>query len=270
MVFTDIFFSKRFFISFVIIIFISLALVPFPLVGVLGFEFSLIIAFVASFISVLISSEYINLDLGKKFIKGKRLSDIVSSVFVANFILIAFPFIIGLLSSVLKDACYIADGITFYILTPVVTVFFASSLGLLCGAIFPKRGFLIGSLVLIATVCFSLWKLYSELPVFSYNPVFGFFPGPLYDEAIPITPTLIIYRLIVVCWGLFFLNILWLIRGFKYRAVGMGTVLTLLVLIVILAVSQLKKEELGITYTRSYITENFLTASVETEHFVIY
>ncbi|HEX3035934.1 MAG TPA: tetratricopeptide repeat protein [Thermodesulfobacteriota bacterium] len=268
--FTDIFFSKRFFISFAIVILISLVLVPFPLIGILGFEFSLIIAFIASFISVFISAEYINLDLGKKFIRGKRLSDIVSSVFVANFLLIAFPFVIGLLSSMSKDACYITEGIIFYILTPGVTVFFASSLGLLCGAIFPKRGFLIGSLVLLATVCFSLWKLYSEPPVFSYNPVFGFFPGPLYDEAIPITSTLIVYRLIVVCWGLFFLNILWLIRGFKYKAVGVGTVLTLFMLIVLLTVSQLKKEELGITYTRNYITENFLTASVETEHFVIY
>ncbi|MGH7889998.1 MAG: tetratricopeptide repeat protein, partial [Thermodesulfobacteriota bacterium] len=31
-----------------------------------------------------------------------------------------------------------------------------------------------------------------------------------------------------------------------------------------------KKEELGVTFTRSYITENFLTASLETEHFSIY
>jgi tetratricopeptide (TPR) repeat protein len=143
-------------------------------------------------------------------------------------------------------------------------------LGLLFGTIFPKRGFLLGSLALISIILFSLWKLYSEPPIFSYNPVFGFFPGPLYDEAIPITSTLVIYRLIVVCWGLFFLTALGLIRGFKQKAASPVNIIAIIMLLSVFVISHLKEGELGIGYTRDYITENFLMASLDTEHFVIY
>ena len=268
--FIDIFFSKRVIISLILIICISLILTPFHLVGVLGFEFSVIIAFASAFISLFISAEFVNLDLKKGFMREKRFSDVVSSIFIVDVILLILPLGIGLVNSSLKSDCYIKEGLIFYGLIPIVTVFFSSSLGLLLGNIFPKRGFFLGSLVLVSTIFFSLWELYSNPPIFSYNPVFGFFPGPLYDEAIPITTTLVIYRLIVALWGILFLVVLRLIRGFKYNTVGVVDILAVLILISSLILSHLKAGELGIEYTRRYITKNFLTASVQTEHFVIY
>src|SRR5581483_2981106 len=238
--FIDIFFSKRVIISLILIICISLILTPFHLVGVLGFEFSVIIAFASAFISLFISAEFVNLDLKKGFMREKRFSDVVSSIFIVDVILLILPLGIGLVNSSLKSDCYIKEGLIFYGLIPIVTVFF------------------------------SLWELYSNPPIFSYNPVFGFFPGPLYDEAIPITTTLVIYRLIVALWGILFLVVLRLIRGFKYNTVGVVDILAVLILISSLILSHLKAGELGIEYTRRYITKNFLTASVQTEHFVIY
>ncbi|MGE5445464.1 MAG: hypothetical protein ACM3SR_12825 [Ignavibacteriales bacterium] len=270
MTFIDIFFSKRVIISLLLIICISLILTPFHLVGALGFEFSIIIAFASAFISLFISAEFVNLDLKKGFMREKRFSDVVSSIFIVDLILLILPLGVGLINSNLKSDCYIKEGLIFYGLIPVVTVFFSSSLGLLLGNIFPKRGFFLGSLVLVSTIFFSLWKLYSDPPIFSYNPVFGFFPGPLYDEAIPITTTLVIYRLIVVLWGILFLIVLRLIRGFKYNTVRVVDILAVLILISALILSHMKEGELGIEYTRDYITRNFLTASIQTEHFVIY
>lgn len=270
MTFIDIFFSKRVIISLFLIICISLMLTPFPLMGVLGFEFSIIIAFVSAFISLFISAEFVNFDLKKGFMREKRVSDVVSSILIVNLILLIFPLGVGLVNSILKSDCYIKEGLIFYGLIPAVTVFFSSSIGLLLGTIFPRRGFFLGSLALLSTIFYSLWKLYSEPPIFSYNPVFGFFPGPLYDEAIPITSPLVIYRLIVALWGFIFLVILRLIRGLKYNTVRAVDILAVLILASSLVFSHLKEGELGIEYTRDYITRNFLTASVETEHFVIY
>lgn len=270
MTFIDIFLSKRVIISVFLIICISLILAPFSLIGTLGFEFSMIIAFVLAFISLFISAEFVNLNLKKVFVREKRFSDVVSSILIVNLILLIFPLGVGLINSIQKNDCYVKEGLIFYGLIPAVTVFFSSSLGLLFGTIFPKRGFFLGSIALISTIFFSLWELYSEPPVFSYNPVFGFFPGPLYDEAIPITSTLVIYRLIVALSGFLFLMILRLIRGLRYNTVRMADILAVLMLVSALVLSYLKEGELGIEYTRDYITRNLLTASIETEHFVIY
>ncbi len=266
----EVLFSKRAFISFAIVIFISLMLPFFPLIGTLGFEFSVVASFILAFISVFVSAEYITLDMSKKFGRDRRFLDLVSSIFIMNFLLLALSFGIGLLNSIVREDCYIREGIIFYILLPVVTVFFCSSLGILLGTVFPRRGFFLGALVLISTICFSLWKLYLSPQIFFYNTVIGFFPGPLYDEIIPLSFTLVIYRATVACWGLLFLVILKLTRGFKHSRISWGSLLVLFILIPILALSHSKKEELGISYTRSYITKNFLSASLETEHFVIY
>lgn len=270
MTFTDIFASKGFIVSLLLIVCISLILTLFPLIGTLGFEFSVIIAFISAFISLFISAEFVNLDLKKRFTRDKRFSDIVYSILIVNLILLIFPLGVGLINSVLKGDCYIKEGLVFYGLIPIVTVFFSSSLGLLIGNLFPKKGFFLGSFVLISTILFSLWKLYIDPPIFSYNPVFGFFPGPLYDEAIPITSTLFVYRMIVVLWGLLFLSILGLIRSLRHNMIRMVNLLSVLILISTLVLLHLKDGELGIEYTRDYITRNFLTASIETEHFVIY
>ena len=266
----EILFSKKALISLALIVLISVLLTFFPLIGSLGFEFSVTIAFIASFISVFISAEFVNLDFRERFIRERRFADLVSSIFVLDFLLLAIPFVIGLLSSSIKDDCYIKEGAIFYVLIPVVTVFFSSSLGLLIGSLFSKRGFLFGSFILIAIICYSLWKLYNDPQIFSFNAVFGFFPGPLYDESIPITFTLVVYRLITVCWGLFFLTILGVIRGIKFKVLKAWDLLALFILILILIITEIKEEELGISYTRKYITDNILTGSVETEHFVIY
>jgi tetratricopeptide (TPR) repeat protein len=270
MTFIHILLSKKALISIALIVLFPLLLTLFPLIGTLGFEFSLGIAFLSAFIAVFISSKFVNLDLRARYAKERRFSDLVSSIFVFNLLLISVPFVIGFLSSVIRDDCYIREGTIFYVLIPVITVFFSCCLGLLVGTLFPKRGFLLSSFIIIAIVCFSLWRLYSEPPIFSYNPIFGFLPGPLYDESIPLTSTLVIYRLISICWGLFFLVFLNVIKGFKYQTVRIGDFFALFILILILVVSHVKEEELGVSYTRKNIKENFLTGSIETEHFVIY
>ncbi|MFI5323663.1 MAG: hypothetical protein ACHQ6U_09070 [Thermodesulfobacteriota bacterium] len=256
-------------IPLVLVIIVSVILTFIPLVGALGFEYSAVMGLVLSFISVFISAELVGTD-HKNYSTGKRLSDRVSSIFIINLLFLGVVYLIGLLSSLFKGDCFIREGSVFFLLITVVSVFFSASIGLLSGFVLKRRGFLTGALILIGIIAYSLYTLYSDTSLFVYNPLFGFFPGPIYDEAIPVTLTLVAYRGIIVLWGLLFLILLALVNGFGYRRVGAWDFLKLLVVGISLIVAYSHERELEINYSREYITGKILPASVETEHFTIY
>ena len=249
---------------------LSVFLTFFPLIGTLGFEFAVIIAFFSSFISIYVSAEFINLDLQNRYPKRNRYSDIIFTSIFINFFIILVPLIVGLVASLIKSDCYIKEGLIFFFLIPVLTTFFASSLGLLIGYIFPKRGFFIGSMFVLLIVFCSLWQIYVDPPVFSYNHIFGFFPGPIYDQIIPIDQTLIVYRFFTLCCGGFFLVILKLIHDYKLEHIGAGAVVLFCIFGSILLLSKKYENELGIRHTRDFIINKYFLDSYETENFTIY
>lgn len=270
MVLLDILLSKKVLIAAAVILLISVLLSFFPLIGTLGFEYSIIIAFFISFVSIFISAEYINLDLRKKYPKRKRYSDLISTSFFINFFILLIPFLVGLISSYMKSDCYIKEGIIFFLIITTITVFFASSLGLLIGYVFPKRGFFVGSLCIILIIVYSLYFLYIDPPVFSFNHIFGLFPGPLYDQIILIDQRILTFRLITVCWAILFLIILKLIHDYKFNFVGVGTVVLLILICLVLSVFKIYENDIGIKHSRDFIQNSFFKDTFETEHFLIY
>ena len=101
---------------------------------------------------------------------GRRLSDRVSAVFMVNIILLLVVFLVGLASSLIKSDCNIREGIVFYLLITSVSVFFSATLGMLTGFLLRARGFLVGALIIIGTIVYSLYVLYSERPSSSTTP----------------------------------------------------------------------------------------------------
>lgn len=240
-----------------------------PLAGVLGFEYSAITGFALSLISVFMSAELMDRDY-RSYSSGRRLSDRVSAVFMVNIILLLVVFLVGLVSSLIKADCNIREGIVFYLLITCVSVFFSAALGMLTGFLLRARGFLIGALIIIGTIIYSLYVLYSEPSLFVYNPVFGFFPGPIYDAVLPVTTTLLAARAITVLWGCLFLVVLTIANGLGYSRIGAWDAVKLLSVVALLAAAHVYRSELGVSFPREYITEKVLPASVETDHFVIY
>ncbi|MEW6144287.1 MAG: tetratricopeptide repeat protein [Thermodesulfobacteriota bacterium] len=267
--FERMFFSTTVLIPLALAVVISVALLFFPLVGALGFEYAAVTGFLLSFIAVFISAELITGD-NRSHSAGKRISDRVSSILLVNFLILAVVYLIGLLGSVFKGDCFIKEGTVFFLLITVVSVFFSSALGLLSGFVLRRRGFIAGALSLVCIFAYALLELYNEPSLFVYNPLFGFFPGPIYDEAIPVTDTLIAYRLITVLWGLLFLILLYIANGFSYRRVGAWDMLKLVAVGVTLVTAYSYEHELGISYDREYITGEILPASYETDDFIIY
>ena len=262
-------FSTTVLASLGLTIIFSIVLLFFPLVGALGFEYAAVTGFFLSLVSVFISAELISGE-NKAYSSGKRISDRVSSVLFVNFLFLVFVYLVGLIGSLVKGDCFVREGTVFFLLIPVISVFFSATLGMLSGFVLRRKGFIAGALVLICIFAYSLLTLYSEPSLFVYNPLFGFFPGPIYDEAIPVTNTLVAYRLIVLLWGFLFLIFLYLANGFGYRRVGAWDFLKLLAVAAALVTAYSYEHELGISFDREYITEEILPSSVETDHFVIY
>ncbi len=269
MTFEKMLFTPSVLISVAIALIASIVLALFPLIGTLGFEFSAISAVLLSFLSVFISASLIS-SSQKSDRSKKRLSDPIGSILLINFLILLIPFLIGLLSSLIKGDCYLKEGAIFFLLIPTITMFFSASIGMLAGYFFGRKGLLIGPLIILVILCYALWQLYYGISIFIYNPIFGLFPGPLYDEAIPLSLTLIISRIIVFFWGILLLLILRVANSFKYSLFGIWDTILLIIVVIVLITAHINESKIGISYTRDNITENFLSGSIETDNFIIY
>ena len=266
MIFEQTFSSKSVLFSLAVVVLSSIALTFFPLIGVLGFEFAALNAIILSFLSVLISSALISSaeirDRGKK-----NLSNTVGSIYIINLLLLLIAFTIGLISSLIKGDCFIKEGSIFFLLIPTVSVFFSAAIGILSGYILGRKGIILGLIIILLIALYGLFKLYYGISIFVYNPIFGFFPGPLYDEAIPVSLTLIISRIYIVLWGALLLLVLRIVIGFR---ISVWDTIVFIVLAASIIIIKINEPNIGISYTRSYITENILSDSLETENFIIY
>lgn len=269
MIFIKMLFSPLVLISLTIVLVISIALTYFPLIGTLGFEYSATTAIVLSLLSVIISASLIS---SEKFSAGRRKvnSTPIGSIFIINFLLLAVAFIVGLSSTLIKQDCYLKEGSLFFLLIPAISVFFSTSLGLIAGYFFGRKGIFVGLVVILITALHAVWSLYNGISIFVYNPIFGLFPGPLYDEAIPITLTLIISRINVLLWGILLMIALRIVSGFTNNLARIWDLVLLIVLVISVAAIKLNESNIGISYTREHITENILSGSIETDNFIIY
>jgi len=261
--------TKKYIVSLLIVLLFSLCLTFFPLIGVLGYEYSVISAFFLSFITVFISSEVIN-DLNSKPSSNLGTPEVLTRLVLINLSLLLINFIIGLLSSLIKKDCNITLGLGFYLLIPLVTVIFSTSVGALTGTVFRRRGFITGSLILIIILVYSIWSLYNQPHIFFYNTIIGYFPGSVYDKNISITSSLIIYRTIILLWSFLMFTGVIVISASRKKRLSISQLFVFTVLVCLLIFSYYKQEEFGIKYSREYIKTNVLPETYETEHFLIH
>jgi tetratricopeptide (TPR) repeat protein len=96
--------------------------------------------------------------------------------------------------------CNLVAGLGFYALLPIGTALFAAPAGVLAGLVSPRRGRLVAFLLPLASVVWTLVRLYQDPGVFAYDPFGGYFPGPIYDEALRPPVRLLFFRLANLVW----------------------------------------------------------------------
>ena len=272
---------------------LALILANIRLFNLLAFEFCAILATVISF-----AGAHIAITCVQNF--RHRPQSLRSSVpqiatmlfwraFAINLTLLATPLIIILLNAFRVKNCDFLEGFAFFLLLPGVSCVYATAAGIFFGLWLTRRwtAYLTYLAYIFVTLIVLAHNLIFHPPLFGYHTTFGYYPGPIYDEQISITGTLIIARgtTLLLAWFLLTLsaNALVVRRHtqlipklrwqklcqFKLNFEDLSRRILLVCLLGILAIIYLYRGELGLRPTRGYI-EKTLGGLTETEHFKIF
>lgn len=229
---------------------LGIGLLFIPLVSDLHFESALLVSLVGCFWAG---------------IQASNTSSNVESDFYAALRIAGYLFLVGLplLIYALFSGCFSLDGLAFWLLFPLPSIFFGYAIGRLFRSwnLPYARTFTVVILLFIAVGVF-LYELLTYPQVYFFNHVWGGWPGPIYDETVRINDVTIFFRSLTICWAI----LLWhiptiptdrlskLIVGFAAIAI---------------AISYTQLTEFGVISPRSHL-QKVLGGHKTTAHFELY
>jgi len=243
-----------------------------PLFDYLGYEFSATLTFaVALFTPFLIHrlpSEGFFRALGR------------SGMY--HLLLLGIPLIEITLNAFLVRNCSYAEGVFFFLLFPCITLVFCTALMGWCHVVV-RRPRLMYCGILAIVIIHPLVVGYVTPQIYSYNFIYGYFPGFSYDEVLTISPTMILFRLVTVVVALFFLSYAYIVLyrcgagDSTYRKLAslfrtgepFAIQLFTFTLFALLIVISLMRTSLGFESSSRHIQE-VLGGRYRTEHFMIF
>ena len=181
-------------VSILILSIFSIIIIQQPLFNYLGYEFSVSCALL---VACLFGYQTIKI-VQWRFPSGMQVNvaDLrlsIINVIIRSLILLGIPMLIATINIFFIKNCSYLEGVLYYILIPTVTAIWSIMLAVFCVVIF-KRPWLSYCLCVLVVLIHPLYLGYATPQIFSYNFVYGFFPGFTYDDVLSITPTLILFR----------------------------------------------------------------------------
>lgn len=177
------------------------------------------------------------------------------------FILIGWSF--PLFLSDLATGCYSFHGLAFWILIPFPSMFLGISVGRLIKQFELKRPVLLTFGVLLILAIVPVFVEFFRFPqLYFFNHIWGYWPGPIYDETVTIDSRFLFYRMSTLAWG----SVFWFIPSVKEDFLS-RLILVLSTLFLIFFYSGLS--DFGIISPEERIQES-LGSVYQSEHFNIY
>jgi hypothetical protein len=243
-----------------------------PLFDVLGYDFAFVLGFAAALAGV---------DLGHGVVARGRAwgEDEAAAATFGRRVLVALaaalgvlvlPLLISLANGLRVRNCNLGAGLAFFGLLPVATAIYAAPAGVLAATCVPRRGRLVAWLLPIGSLLWTLWRLYEGPAVFAFDPFGGYFPGPIYDEALRPPARLLHFRLVNLVWigAAVSLAIAVIGRGRDPRRWRWPALAVALPLVLASGLLFAARGTLGF-YVRRSDLEKVLDRTMETEHFVV-
>ena len=184
------------FVIIIIVATINLALLQFPLTNVFGYEFAAINALLLSFLSAIYAVSHF-----KKYSKQNKPEPF--TLFKINTGLLFIPLFISVGNSFITGFCSFYDGILFYLVITVPSVIIGSALAVIVLSTFNRFQTILVILVYLCVLSITFFELYLNPQVYFYNPIYGYFPGTIYDEGLSVSSKLFLYRCInIIFFGI--------------------------------------------------------------------
>src|SRR3569623_1169570 len=169
-----------------------------PLFDLLGYDFSFAMGLLATLASVDIGAGAVQmarrrgpaLDVARTFVTAA----------VASAALLLLPLLLSLVNAARVRNCNVTGGLAVFALLPLGSALYGAGAGVLAATLFPRRGRLVAFLLPALSVAWTLWRLCVAPAVFTFAPFGGYFPGPIYDEAMRVPARLAGYRGVNLLW----------------------------------------------------------------------
>ena len=174
-----------------------------PLFDVLGYDFSFALGIAAAFAAADIGAGVVarhRAASGGAAPDARQLVGLVARALALAAGTLVLPLLLSLANALRVRNCSLGAGVGFFVLLPVATVVYAAPAGVLAGWLSPRRGRLLALLLPPVSLVWSLLRMYRDPPVFAFDPFGGYFPGPIYDEALRPPDTLVWFRAINLVW----------------------------------------------------------------------
>ncbi len=188
--------SWRFRVAAALSVVTGLALWSNHLTDHVGFAASLVVAVVGSIASALVGVRVAQLGRGRSGADVAVTSALSAIAFVTTALLVV------LAHGLVAPACSPATGGVHALLFALPGPVLASLVGAALGGVIRRRGVAttLAALLVPAFVGWSLVRFYTTPTIFAFDPFFGFFPGALYDEHVPVTLAHVTHRLGTLGW----------------------------------------------------------------------
>lgn len=243
----------------------DLFMLSFPLLNILGYEYSAVNAVLITFLSGLSVIQ----TLKKNELSSENLFQFLQKMFSDFLILLIIPFTLSLAAALFIKNCGLWDGVLFYLVITVPSVIVGGSLAVISFFFMRRFSRLLFVILFAAVLSTALAEFYFNVQVYFFNPVFGYYPGTIYDEALTVTSGMALYRLLnVIFFGAAGYIFLYAIINKKYYSLK-ASWLAAGCLILSSLFLLFFKSSLGFATTESRLRSE-LTGNVETRHFTIW
>ncbi|PID59877.1 MAG: hypothetical protein CR986_04875 [Ignavibacteriae bacterium] len=238
-------------ITFIVIVFVNILLLNFPLLNILSYESSALNGILLSFLS------------GLFWLASKAKLKVTNRI-VLLVIFYLLPFFILFLSTTYLQLCPLDDGLNFYLVLTLPSIIVGVAAAEFSYFILTKIKYFIFIVLWLILLFAFLPELIFNPQIYFYNPIFGYYPGVIFDHHIEITNSLILYRLsniLIAAFVIFSVNIK------KQPKIFYKTFVITLVLVVPILLFRLKPALSFATDLKKI--KNELNKELVTEHFKI-
>ncbi len=247
---------------YLILIFLfNLFFLQLPLLSVFGYEFSA----TNSILIVLLSGWYFIPLIKKIKTDSKQLKTYAQNFYAAATSLLLVPLLVSLTHSLLTYTCSIKDGLLFYLVITVPSVMIGFAFAVISVSISNRLNRIILILIFLIVLSIPLFEFYFNPQIYFFNPIFGFYPGTIYDEGLSVTTKLAVYRLLnlayfaMVSYALFKL----LAKGMKLKFIALTASFAVAASFIYLS------PDFGYSTTFRRL-DSELSETAVTEHFIIH